>query len=87
MISWMKFNCILIISIVANTMSWAEPASVKKMHALDDSELSKVTDHDHADKISHSHTHELGPNNKEAPQNLTKDNNLQKLIDQPKPTK
>ncbi|MBK3356129.1 hypothetical protein H4B45_06665 [Acinetobacter baumannii] len=32
MTSWMKVNCIVIISLVVNTVSWAEPASAKHMH-------------------------------------------------------
>jgi len=43
----MKVQFIAIISIVISTISWAKPASLKTMYALDDSELSKVTDHNH----------------------------------------
>lgn len=68
MTSWMKVNCIVIISLVVNTVSWAEPASAKHMHALDDSVLRKVSDHDHSDESSRSHAHHA--DKKEEPQNL-----------------
>ncbi|EIB6895593.1 MULTISPECIES: hypothetical protein [Acinetobacter] len=77
MTSWMKVNCIVIISLVVNTVSWAEPASAKHMHALDDSELREVSDHDHSDESSLSHAHHA--DKKEEPQNLSKENNQQNL--------
>ncbi|CAI3124684.1 hypothetical protein MWMV2_MWMV2_01256 [Acinetobacter oleivorans] len=84
---WMKVNFIVVISVVMITYSWAKPASTKAMHTLDDSELSKVTDHDHSDKNLLTHTHEPLTKTKEVPQNLTKENDLRnlKLIQTPQP--
>ncbi len=47
------------------------------MHALDDSELREVSDHDHSDESSLSHAHHA--DKKEEPQNLSKENNQQNL--------
>ncbi|ANS22216.1 MULTISPECIES: hypothetical protein [Acinetobacter] len=84
MISWMKKTFIAVMSVVMLTSIWAKPASLKTMHALDDNELSKITDHDHSDKTSLSHTHS---EKKEVLQNLTKENDLQnlKLVQSPQP--
>ncbi|HCA5285784.1 TPA: hypothetical protein MW252_001873 [Acinetobacter nosocomialis] len=84
MISWMKKIFIAVMSVVMLTSVWAKPASPKTMHALDDSELSKITDHDHSDKTSLSHNQ---AEKKEVPENLTKENNLQnlKLVQSPQP--
>lgn len=79
MTSWMKVNFIVVISVVMNTSSWAKPALPKAMHALDDSELSKITDHDHSDKNSLSHTHGLPVEKKEVSQSLFKEDDLQKM--------
>ena len=67
---WVKNNFIILISYVLISLSWAKPASTITMHVLDDSELSKITDHDHSDKSSLSHRHEPLMNKKKVPQNL-----------------
>lgn len=52
MTSWKKISCTLLLPIVMSTISWAKPTLPETMHALNDSELSKITDHEHVDKAS-----------------------------------
>ncbi len=78
MTSWMKGNFIIVIFVVMMTSSWAKPASPKTMRALDDSELSKVTDHEHSDKTS-THTHEPQGDKKDAQLSIAKENDFQKM--------
>ncbi|MDC5143781.1 hypothetical protein OHW32_11430 [Acinetobacter baumannii] len=79
MTSWKKISCTLLLPIVMSTISWAKPTLPETMHALNDSELSKITDHEHVDKASGSHAHEPPMEKKEVIQSLTKGDAIQKL--------
>ncbi|MDC5543415.1 hypothetical protein OHX05_13320 [Acinetobacter baumannii] len=86
MISWMKKTFIAVMCAVMLTSAWSKAVLLKTMHALDDNELSKITDHDHPDNTPLSHTHNH-VEKKEVPENLTKESNLQnlKLVQNPQP--